>query len=180
MLGQRSATPRALREGGADGLGLLPVATRFLSRKETHQVCLRKHPEGLLLRGYEIHSGGHYQLATTGLCSLRDHARSDGHTHSDDRAPAPAVFGTLIERDGRPVEVGDGAVSQAGRVWGTTCTACSPMQSSAANGFWRSAGVSIFCGPGTASMHRRYTTVSPTPWRTPWAGRLLPNLMGLQ
>ena len=89
------------------------MATRFLSRKETHQVCLRKHPEGLLLRGYEIHSGGHYQLATTGLCSLRDHARSDGHTHSDDRAPAPAVFGTLIKRDGRSVEVGDGAVSQA-------------------------------------------------------------------
>lgn len=115
MLGQRSATPRALREGGADGLGLLPVATRFLSRKETHQVCLRKHPEGLLLRGYEIHSGGTLPVGddeNRGLaCSLRDHARSDGHTHSDDRAPAPAVFGTLIERDGRPVEVGDGAVS---------------------------------------------------------------------
>ena len=42
--------------GQAAGLGLLPVKTEFLARKETHQARMRLD-DGEAVRGYEIHTG---------------------------------------------------------------------------------------------------------------------------
>jgi adenosylcobyric acid synthase len=119
MLGHSVSDPEGVegrRGGQADGLGLLPVATRFLSRKETHQVCLRKHSDGLLLRGYEIHIG---ETLPVGEDNAPARVASQPLTRAEEQRMSPVVFGTVIERDGRPAQIDDGAVSQDGRVWGT-------------------------------------------------------------
>lgn len=80
--------------GQAAGLGLLPVATEFLARKETHQARMRL-VNGEAVRGYEIH---------TGDSRVREGA---------------ARFGEIVERSGRPVGIPDGAVTKDGSVWGS-------------------------------------------------------------
>ncbi len=80
--------------GQAAGLGLLPVATEFLARKETHQALMRL-VNGEAVRGYEIH---------TGDSRVREGA---------------ARFGEIVERSGRPVGIADGAVTKDGSVWGS-------------------------------------------------------------
>jgi adenosylcobyric acid synthase len=78
----------------ANALGLLPACTRFSSAKHTHQARLRL-PGGDVLSGYEIHAG------ETAL------------------EPGATQFGEIIERNGQPVCISDGAVSEDGHVWGT-------------------------------------------------------------
>lgn len=96
MLGQVLADPLGI-EGVAGthgtGLGLLPIMTTFQPLKETNQSRLRL-ANGEVVHGYEIHSG-----ATT----LLDGAHP---------------FGQIIERNGRAVQVIDGASSADHRVWG--------------------------------------------------------------
>jgi adenosylcobyric acid synthase len=68
MLGERIEDPRAVESAtpAVDGLGLLPLSTRFEAAKSTAQVRLRPGPRGWLsaglspdteLAGYEIHAG---------------------------------------------------------------------------------------------------------------------------
>jgi adenosylcobyric acid synthase len=78
----------------ADALGLLPACTRFCATKHTHQARLRR-ADGEVLSGYEIHAG---------------------ETTLD---PGATPFGEIIERNGQPACISDGAVSADGRVWGT-------------------------------------------------------------
>ncbi|MBJ6725420.1 cobyric acid synthase [Geomonas sp. Red875] len=87
----------------ATGLGLLDVQTTLIGSKKTHRVTGRLTDAGLAVApgcgpdvaGYEIHMG-----ETT----LGPHA---------------APFATLAERSGAAVTLGDGAVSEDGRVFGT-------------------------------------------------------------
>src|SRR5262245_59337756 len=68
ILGQGIADPDRVEsdEGGAFGLGLLPVTTRFGREKRTAQLSFRiasrtflgePSDDGVLFAGYEIHSG---------------------------------------------------------------------------------------------------------------------------
>ena len=97
MLGETLEDPYGV-EGQAGsmytGLGLLCAETIFQKEKQTYQsqVVL---PEGLTVRGYEIHSG---------VTELAEDVPS---------------FGTVIERNGSPVHVSDGARMLNGKVWGT-------------------------------------------------------------
>ncbi|MCB0095620.1 MAG: cobyric acid synthase, partial [Caldilineaceae bacterium] len=100
MLGERLVDPLGI-EGplgsSVAGLGLLPVATTFQPQKATNQSTFRWQnldAPWALLRGYEIHSG----VTTLG----------EGST----------ALGTIIARNGRAVQVADGALSVNGRVWG--------------------------------------------------------------
>ena len=96
MAGEWLADPLGMEGapgGQAVGLGLLPVATEFLAQKETHQALMRLE-DGEAVRGYEIHTGV-------------------------SRVLGAARFGEIIERNGRPVRVPDGATAPDGRVWGT-------------------------------------------------------------
>ncbi len=97
LLGQGLADPQGVESppgSRADGLGLLPVITRFLPQKQTHRARLSL-ADGAVLQGYEIHSG-----ETTLL-------------------PGGESFGRVIQRSGQPVDLPDGAISSDGRVWGT-------------------------------------------------------------
>ena len=97
MMGEKLEDPHGV-EGQAGrvypGLGLLSTRTVFQKEKQTYQsqVVL---PEGLTVRGYEIHNG------TTTL--------------TGDMPP----FGIVIERNGNLVHVPDGARMPGGKVWGT-------------------------------------------------------------
>ena len=107
MLGIDIADPdRVESEAGLiHGLGLLPVRTRFMGQKTTHQVSARGHPDAPtsvtaladreVLRGYEIHMG-----ETT-------------------LEPGAQPFLQIVRRSGEPAQTTDGAASQDGRVWGT-------------------------------------------------------------
>jgi adenosylcobyric acid synthase len=96
MLGRRLDDPTGV-EGPpgacATGLALLPVMTEFAPVKATHQARLRL-AGGAEVAGYEIHSGQTVLL---------------------DGAPP---LGLLVERDGQPVAVADGAQAAGGRIWG--------------------------------------------------------------
>jgi len=97
ILGRQLNDPLGVETTGettAFGLDLLSVTTRFSPLKETHQTRMLR-ADGTTLSGYEIHMGE----------SLLD----------ADTAP----FATIIERNGNPVHVSDGAISADGRVWGT-------------------------------------------------------------
>ncbi len=101
MLGQSLIDPHGV-EGpvGAQspGLGLLPVATEFCRKKQTHRAQLRLHNEffsGDPVDGYEIHTG--------------DTQRLDG----------AAPLGDIIRRGEQTVSLADGAQSSDCRVWGT-------------------------------------------------------------
>jgi adenosylcobyric acid synthase len=103
MLGETLADPLGI-EGPpgnrAAGLGLLPVTTEFQPSKETNQSLLRLRTTAntpaswTLLQGYEIHSG-----ATTLLAGADP-------------------LGVIVQRNGAPVQVVDGAISADRRVWG--------------------------------------------------------------
>ena len=96
MLGQVLSDPLGIEGAPGDqcsGLGLLPVQTVFQQRKETNQSLMRL-ADGMVVRGYEIHSG-----LTTRLADTPRH-------------------GEIIERNGVAVQIADGARSADGRVWG--------------------------------------------------------------
>jgi adenosylcobyric acid synthase len=105
MLGQRVLDPDGVESEIAEaaGLGLLPVETRMLAEKATHQAMARLERAGLTLAGgrddvvtgYEIHMG----LTT----------------HLD----APRPFARIFQRGSVAVAVEDGSVSPDGRVFGT-------------------------------------------------------------
>jgi adenosylcobyric acid synthase len=102
MLGRRVMDPMGVESGLREvaGLGLLEMETELLGDKVTTQVEARLLWQGLAgfqekIRGYEIHMGRSRSLGS-----------------------ASALL-EISERNGRPVEVQDGLVSENGRVWGT-------------------------------------------------------------
>jgi adenosylcobyric acid synthase len=105
MLGKLVLDPHHVESCAAEtaGFGLLDVVTTMLKEKQTHQVEAQLLPAGLevapgcrpTVTGYEIHMGETVLGAT---------ARS---------------FATIDKRSGNSLAVGDGAVSQDGRVFGT-------------------------------------------------------------
>ena len=99
----RAAPSRALKdpagiEGApgseARGLGLLPVDTVFVPKKNTYQSRMRSD-SGETLGGYEIHSGESRLLE------------------------GAEPFGMIVSRGNEQVELQDGAKSKEGQVWGT-------------------------------------------------------------
>lgn len=105
ILGERVLDPDGVESeiAEATGLALLPVETRMLAEKETHQARARLEGAGLALAGcsdamvtgYEIHMG------------LTTHQG------------APRPFSRIFQRGAAPVAVEDGSVSADGRVFGT-------------------------------------------------------------
>ncbi|MEI6207229.1 MAG: cobyric acid synthase [Desulfuromonadales bacterium] len=105
MLGRRIIDPDGVEStvSEASGLGLLPVETRMLAHKETHQVqaCLEESALASaadcsgVLTGYEIHMG----LTTC----LED----------------PRPFARIIRRGRSAVSIQDGSVSPDGKVFGS-------------------------------------------------------------
>ena len=105
MLGQLVLDPHRVESGVSEttGLGLLDVVTTMLKEKQTHQVEARLLSAGQELvpsceaavTGYEIHMGE---------TVLGSGARQ---------------FARIVKRSGNAAEIGDGAVSQDGRVFGT-------------------------------------------------------------
>lgn len=101
MLGERIEDPLHVESGvaGLDGLGLLPISTRFSTEKATFQVQahIQKGPgwfgavRNMPLNGYEIHTG-------------------------DTLSGTPWVL--IDRRNAKPVHVPDGCVSADGKVWG--------------------------------------------------------------
>jgi len=102
MLGEYIADPYRVEAslGKISGMGLLPVRTSIEKEKVTSQVCAKVHPLNRFfkdtgeLKGYEIHMG-----------------RTD---FWEERC----MF-EIIERDGSPISVPDGFISEDSRVWGT-------------------------------------------------------------
>jgi len=105
MLGERVLDPDRVESEVQEtpGLGLLPVVTRMLAEKETHQARAHLERAGLamaagrddVVTGYEIHMGV--------------------TTHLD----APRPFARIFQRGTASVAVEDGSVSPDGRVFGT-------------------------------------------------------------
>jgi adenosylcobyric acid synthase len=102
MLGQKVIDPMGVESGLREvaGLGLLEMETELLGDKVTTQVEARLLWQELAgsqekIRGYEIHMGRSKPLGS-----------------------ATALL-EILERNGRPVKVQDGLVSENGRVWGT-------------------------------------------------------------
>ncbi len=104
MLGRRLLDPGGVESsaGEAEGLGLLPVTTRFEAHKETHQVRAQvARAQGMLAgcagaeaTGYEIHMG-----------------RTEGEGGT-------APF-RLLDRSGQRVDYAEGAMDAEGRTLGT-------------------------------------------------------------
>jgi adenosylcobyric acid synthase len=102
MLGQEIADPKGLERGGASrGLGFLDVKTEL----DAPKICRQVHAMSLLhdvehqapVRGYEIHMG------------------------RTSRGTANPCFHIETSESGEGAEMGDeGAVSENGRVWGTS------------------------------------------------------------
>ena len=96
MLGRELEDPLG-REGGPGafpGLGLLPTRTVFGPEKHTHRSLMRLQ-DGLLVTGYEIH---------TGETELLD---------------GVSPFGVIVRRGGRAEHAPDGAHASDASVWGT-------------------------------------------------------------
>lgn len=96
MLGERLEDPDGIESGlsEAAGLGFLPIATRFNQDKALYQVEATHEGTGLRVHGYEIHMGESRALRPT------------------------APFVRIRTRNGRGVELLDGAIEPNGRVWG--------------------------------------------------------------
>lgn len=96
MLGHKLFDPAGAESARRreDGLGLLPVDTRFSSTKATFEVRAHHLPSGVAVRGYEIHMG-----RTT-------------------RRNGDPLF-SIVERQGRRVRDEDGSSASSGNVWGT-------------------------------------------------------------
>jgi len=105
MLGESIADPDHIESpvDRIEGLGLLPLRTRFEGTKETHQATARIRPS----------SGW---LASVADCEITGYEIHMGRTEliGDDVAP----LCTLTQRSGAPASVPDGAVSASGKVWG--------------------------------------------------------------
>jgi adenosylcobyric acid synthase len=97
MLGTRVVDPARVEatSGSEDGLGLLPMTTRFEPEKITAQVEGVHLESGAPVRGYEIHMG-----------------RPEGEV-------AGPPFLRLSKRNGTATSAFDGAQSADGRLWGT-------------------------------------------------------------
>jgi adenosylcobyric acid synthase len=97
MLGVRVLDPGRVEaaSGAEDGLGLLPMTTRFEPEKTTAQVEGVHLDSGAEVAGYEIH-----------------------HGVPDGPLPAPP-FLRITRRGGGAVSAFDGATSRGGRLWGT-------------------------------------------------------------
>ena len=102
MLGQKVLDPMGVESGLREvaGLGLLEMETELLGDKVTTQVEAKSLWQELAgpqekIRGYEIHMGRSRALGS-----------------------ATALL-EISERNGRPVKIQDGLVSEDGRVWGT-------------------------------------------------------------
>ena len=104
MLGARLEDPEGLEDapGAVDGLGLLPVVTRFVAGKQTTQTAvegltglLGAWSRGQQLAGYEIHSG-QTELLPGGRPAFR-----------------------VVARSGRPAEGTDGCTERGGWTFGT-------------------------------------------------------------
>jgi adenosylcobyric acid synthase len=101
MLGERIEDPQHVESGldGMDGLGLLPMSTRFLAQKATFQAQAHiqdgpdwlSEAKDLPLSGYEIHMG-------------------------ETQSTTPWLV--IDQRNDEPVHVPDGCVSANGKVWG--------------------------------------------------------------
>jgi len=101
MLGEVVHDPEHVESklDSAPGLGMLPIETIFAGDKATHQASaqVRNGPgwfaelEGQAVTGYEIHMG---------------------------RTESKSSWLEITERNGQPVRVPDGAVSEDGKVWG--------------------------------------------------------------
>ena len=101
MLGRTICDPQHVESPDevTPGLGLLPLETVFAGEKTTHRVKARiaggpawlTRAIGTVVEGYEIHMG---------------------------RTQGDNPWLTITERSGGPADVGDGAVSADGRVWG--------------------------------------------------------------
>ncbi len=93
MLGDRLEDPQGLeggRPGSYAGLGLLPITTRFVAGKTTHQARGRlvaggEGWQGVAISGYEVHSG------------------------ESELLPGAAAFGEIEARSGLSVRAEDGA-----------------------------------------------------------------------
>ncbi|HSF34323.1 MAG TPA: cobyric acid synthase [Candidatus Tectomicrobia bacterium] len=96
MLGERLEDPDGVESALAEapGLGFLPIATRFNQEKALYQVEAVHEETGLPVHGYEIHMGESRPLRT-----IRPFVR-------------------IRRRNGRGVELQDGAAAGHGRVWG--------------------------------------------------------------
>jgi adenosylcobyric acid synthase len=96
MLGQRLEDPDGVESAQpeAPGLGWLPIATRFRPEKALYQVEAVAVQSGLPVRGYEIHMG-----TSTPLGPVEPLVR-------------------IRRRNGRAVDLPDGAMAAGGRVWG--------------------------------------------------------------
>jgi len=98
MLGRTVKDPYAMESNleMATGLGLLDVETIMKTKKDRYQVQVVPQlmaEKGVQVTGYEIHMG---------------------ETESNEDP-----FSIITERNNRPVEIYDGAVSKDGMVWGT-------------------------------------------------------------
>jgi adenosylcobyric acid synthase len=101
MLGTQIHDPQHVESPleSLNGLGLLPVKTRFLSEKATFQAQAQIHGEvgwmsklnGMTVSGYEIHMG-----ATSGSSSWLE----------------------ITQRNGESAHVPDGSLSADGKIWG--------------------------------------------------------------
>ena len=96
MLGERLEDPDGVESAlpEAPGLGFLPIATRFNQDKALYQIEAIHEGSGLQVQGYEIHMGESRPLRPT----------------------TPLVC--IHTRNGRGVELLDGAIEPNGRVWG--------------------------------------------------------------
>jgi len=105
MLGQRVLDPDGVESATAEaaGLGLLPVETRMLAQKATHQAQARLEQAGSelaagrddVVTGYEIHMGLTTHLET------------------------PRPFSRIFQRGTATVAIEDGSVSPDARIFGT-------------------------------------------------------------
>ncbi len=101
MLGRSIRDPLGVETDRVEvpGLGLLPVETTFQAEKATYQVRAQIHRgapwlsslEHTWVEGYEIHMG---------------------------QTASPTPWLTIRSRNGQPVQVADGAMSEDGRIWG--------------------------------------------------------------
>jgi adenosylcobyric acid synthase len=96
MLGERLEDPDGVESAlpEAPGLGFLPIVTRFNQDKALYQIEAIHEGSGLQVQGYEIHMGESRPLRPT----------------------TPLV--RIHTRNGRGVELLDGAIEPNGRVWG--------------------------------------------------------------
>ena len=103
MLGQQLFDPERIEFSSqrVEGLGLLPLRTRFLRDKTTAQICAR--------------------LATTSLFGKRDAPVSGYEIHMGlvEQLPAAVPSLQILSRNGVPCREPDGAVAAGGAVTGT-------------------------------------------------------------